>query len=141
LIVGLLFAMRPWGIAGAGFAVFLAALMLALLMQGLVRRVVGLTWREIIAPLMPGASAAAGTALTVGAVTVAAGKILPVLPAWQLLVAQASVGGIFCVVFILFVRFHALQNVVDDVLDDIVPAMLRRQLARVRRGRKRAASV
>ena len=113
-------------------AVFLAAFTLAALMQGLVRQVVGLTLREMLSPLVPGMLAAVGTALVVGAVTVLGRAEFPGLPTWLLLLLQASIGGLFWLAFILFVRIRALQVVIDEVIDDVVPRPLHRLIAKVR---------
>jgi O-antigen/teichoic acid export membrane protein len=133
LIVVLVYSLQPWGIAGAAFGVMLASLTLAALMQGLVRQIVGLTWREILTPLGPGAIAAAGTAVVVGAVTAAVREFAPHWPALIVLVLQTAAGGVFWAAFMLFVRFPALQSVVDEVLDDVVPQVLRRPINRIRR--------
>jgi hypothetical protein len=135
LIVGLIFALRSWGITGAATAVLLATLILAVLMQGLVRRVVGLTWREMAAPMWPSVTAAAGAAAVIGAVTFTASRVIPALPDWLLLTFQVSAGGLFWLIFTLFVRFRALQDVVDEVLDDVFPLAVRRQIGRIRRRR------
>ena len=132
LVVALVFLLRPWGIAGAGLAVFIAALILALLMQGLVRRVVGLTWREMLSPLRPPVIAACGTALVVAAVTFGIRAYAPGTPEWVLLILQTSLGGLFWATFTLFVRFPALQDVVDEVLEDVMPGPIRGFVMRIR---------
>ena len=139
LIVSLLFLFRGWGIEGAAFGVFLSSLVLTILMQGLVRQIVGLSWRELLTPLLPSFVAAAGTALAVGAVTVAAREAAPGLSAFVLLPLQAAAGGLFWMSFTLFGRFRALQDVVDEVLDDVVPEFIRRHVDRFRPRAMRAA--
>jgi len=67
-------------------------------------------------------------------------RFAPAVPALLLLVAQAVAGGTFWAVFTLFVRFSTLQDVVDEVLDDVVPPAVRRQIDRIRRRPQRPAS-
>jgi hypothetical protein len=45
---------------------------------------------------------------------------------------QVSVGGLFWAAFVLFVRFHNLQEVVDEALDEVVPEIVRRHIDRIR---------
>lgn len=132
LIVGLIFAFRTWGIPGAAAAVFVATVILALLMQGLTRKVVGLTWRELLAPLQLSGTAALGTAIAVAAVTVTARYVSPGVDDWLVLILQVSAGGGFWAAFTLFARHQALQDLVDEVLDDLVPGPLRRVITRIR---------
>jgi O-antigen/teichoic acid export membrane protein len=129
MIVGLIFAFRTWGIQGAALGVFLSALILAVLMQGLVSRITGLSWRELIVPIGPSVAAAAGTATVVGAVAATARHLAPAMQDWLLLILQASAGGVFWMAFALFARFSELAEVVDDV----VPAPLRCFVMRIRR--------
>ncbi len=132
LIVSLILAFREWGIQGAAVAVLLATSILAFLMQGLVRQVVGLSWRELIAPLRLSGLAAAGTAAAVAAATVGARHFVPSIQDWILLILQAVAGGVFWAAFMLFARVSVLQDLVDEVLNDIVPPRIRRLIARVR---------
>lgn len=132
LIVTLVYLLRPWGIEGAALGVFAATLILALLMQGLVRTVIGLSWREMAAPLGPSVLAALGTAAVVGAITASVRSFAPGWPTAVLLLLQALGGGAFWAWFTLFVRFPALQDIVDEVIDDVVPRPVRGILARIR---------
>ena len=135
LIIGLIFVFRPWGIVGAAAAVFVSAVILTGLMQGLVASITGLTWPEMLKPLWPGAVAAVITTLLIGGVTVLARMWMPTIPDWAVLILQVATAGIGWLTFTLFGRFAALQDVVDEVLDDVVPAVIRRQIDRVRRRR------
>jgi PST family polysaccharide transporter len=139
LIVGLVFAFRGWGIEGAAFGVFLSSVVLAVLMRGLVRKIVGLSWAELLAPLLPSSVAAAGTALSVGAVTLLIQEGASDTSAFALLPIQAATGGLFWLFFTLFGRFRALQDVVDEVLDDVVPVFIRRHVDRFRPRTTRSA--
>jgi teichuronic acid exporter len=140
LIVGLIFLLRPWGIEGAAFGVFAATLTLALLMQGLVARVIGLTWKEALAPLLPSAAAAVGTALIVAATTLVIQRTAPDLPDWVILIAQVGAAGLFWGVFTLYAPFGSLRSVVDEVIDDLAPAGVRRVLAPFRRSNRAASN-
>jgi O-antigen/teichoic acid export membrane protein len=136
LIVVLLLAFKPWGIAGAGVAVFLATLVLGVLMQGLVGSIVGFTWRERLVPLRPSIIGAIGTAAIVSAVTIGVRGAVPAVPDWAVLVVQTTAGGLFWLAFILFVRFSDLQDVVDEVIDDVLPPFIRGVVKRVRPGNR-----
>jgi O-antigen/teichoic acid export membrane protein len=131
LVLGLVYSLRGWGIEGAAFAVVLATLVSAVLMQALVRELTGLTWSELMAPMVPGLLAAAGTALVVGGITVA-GRTLQV-ESWVLLIGQAAGGAAFWLLFTLFARFATLQGVIDEVVDDMLPAVVRRKVDWLRR--------
>ena len=132
LIVGLVFAFRGWGIEGASFGVLAASLILAVLMQSLVGRIVGLTWWEMWTPLWPSVVAAAMTASVVGVTTIAVRSWSPTSPDWLLLMLQAAAGSLSWIAFALFAPFRTLQGVVDEVLDDIVPGVVRRYIDRIR---------
>ena len=67
-----------------------------------------------------------------GTVTATAPRLAPGMPDWVLLVTQTSAGGLFWAAFTLFVRFRTLQDVVDEVLEDVVPTPLRKVLDRIR---------
>jgi hypothetical protein len=84
-------------------------------------------------PLWPGVCAAAVTAFSVGGVTVFMRFIAPGLPAWVLLGLQATAGLITSCAFTLLVRFPAVQDVVDEVIEDLVPAVARPYVDRIRR--------
>ena len=133
LIVGLVYAFRGWGIQGAAFGVFLASLILTLLMQGLVGQIVGLTWKEMSAPLLPSVLAAGVTALVVGMVTAAARSWSPAPQDWLILILQVVAGGVSWIAFALFAPFRSLQRVVDEVIEDMVPRVVRRYVDRIRR--------
>ena len=137
LIVGLVFAFRGWGIEGAAFGVLLSSLVLSILMQGLVRQIFELTWREQSIPLLPSTFAAAATASAIWAATLLTQHLDPAISAFILFPIQIVAGGVVWILFTLYVRFGALQDVVDEVLDDVVPAFVR---AHVDRFRPRAAN-
>ena len=102
LIVGLIFAFRDLGIEGAALGVFLSALILSVLMHGLARKLVGLSWSEILTPLGPSVVAAAGTAAIVGAVTFTLRSATPGLSPLIVLIAQSAAGGLFWALFTLY---------------------------------------
>jgi PST family polysaccharide transporter len=132
LIAGLIFAFRGGGIPGAAAAVLLATVIMTVLMQDLVRRILGLTWRELNLPLLPGVASAIGTAAVVAAVTVGARRLVPGMPDWGVLGLQACAGGLFWIAFVLFARFRMVQDVVDEVLNELMPAPVRRLVNRIR---------
>ena len=133
LIVGLVFAFRGWGIEGAALGVLASSLILAVLMQGLVGRIVGLTWWEMWTPLWPSIVAATVTASVVAVTTIATRSWSPTSPDWLLLMLQTTAGSLSWIAFALFAPFRTLQGVVDEMLDDIVPRVARRYIDRIRR--------
>jgi PST family polysaccharide transporter len=132
LIVSLIIVFKPWGIQGAAFAVLAASVTLAILMQGLVRQVIGLTWRELLAPLWPSLVATVLTSVVIGSVTLAVRHYASGVDAWVVLILQAASGGVSWITFTLYARVAALQDVVDEVLDDLVPQPIRRVVDRIR---------
>lgn len=140
LVVSLVFAFRSWGIEGAAFGVFLSSVVLGCLMQGLVRQIFKLTWPELMMPLVPSVVAAVATASTVWAVTILFQQQIPDLSAFVLLPIQAAAGGLIWTLFTLYAPVRALQDVVDEVLDDVVPSAVRRIIDRVRPRSARPAS-
>jgi hypothetical protein len=83
--------------------------------------------------------ATAVISLAVGGVTLAARTYAPGLDAWLLLILQAASGGVAWITFTLYARVGALQDVVDEVLDDLVPDSIRRLIDRVRPRQTRPA--
>ena len=140
LIVALILALRPWGIEGAAFGVFVATLTLAVLMQDLLRRVVGLTWREALSPLHASVVAALGTAAIVGATAYLMRQAFVGAADWFVLLLQTLAGGVFWIAFTLLARFGSLQRVVDEVIDDLAPPAVRRIVSRLRSFRAAASA-
>ena len=109
-----------WGTEALPLAVTaLIGPVLAILMQTLAARLVGLTTEEMLVPLSPGLCAAALTASVVGLTAAGLRQWAPVAPEWIRLVSETAAGGVAWLAFVLFVRFPGLQIVVDEVLDDL----------------------
>jgi O-antigen/teichoic acid export membrane protein len=136
LLVGLIFVFRGGEITGAAAAVFVAAVIFAGLMQNLTRQIVGLSWAELLRAMRPSAMAALGTAIAVAAVTVAVRYVSPGIDDWLVLLLQVSAGGGFWAAFMLFVPHGAVQDLVDEVLDDVAPQPVRRVISSIRAHRK-----
>lgn len=114
-----------WGVAGAAVGVVVAMLVLTVAMQALVRRATGLTWAAMIVPLIPGLTC---TALLVGVLVVvdaAFQSLVAQPPAWQELLVQALAGSAFYLVFLLFSPFTDVRELVDETIDDLLPALRR----------------
>src|SRR5690606_38719864 len=107
-------------------------LVLTISMQGLVRRVIGLSWRELLIPLAPSALAAVGAASMVALDEMLVKRMTPAAADWHVLLAQIALAGVFWIAFVLFARFGALQDVVDEVLNDLAPGAVRRYISRLR---------
>lgn len=133
MLAAFIFAFRGWGISGAAFGVLVATAVATVLMQSLVRDILGMTWWEMIRALIPGVVAALGTAALIATVATAGRRWSPGMPDWAMLTLQAGAGAAFWVAFVLFAKFRTLQDVVDEVLNDLIPPPVRGVLERVRR--------
>jgi len=132
VVVGAAVGGACWGVTGAACGVLAATVVLGVAMQALVREATGLSWRGMLAPQAPGATCAvllAGVLLATSAVL----RVLVEEPqAWQMLMAQATTGGVFYASFLLLGPFPAVRNVVFETLDDLAPAGAVRTLNRLR---------
>ncbi len=126
LLVALLFLLRGWGIAGAAAGVLIATTVVMLLMQALVARILGLTHWQLLKPLAPGVLCALGVAAVIAAVTAVIRSTAPGMHVWVMLGIQVACGGLFWLLFAFYARFPSLQEVVTEVLEDVVPAPVRR---------------
>jgi hypothetical protein len=73
------------------------------------------------------------TASVVAVTTAAIRSWAPASPDWLVLILQAAAGGVSWIAFALFAPLRSLQDVVDEILDDVVPRFARRQVDRIRR--------
>jgi hypothetical protein len=91
-------------------------------MQALVRQATGLSWGAMLAPQIPAVTCASllvGVLLATGA---ALRAFVPEPPAWQMLLAQATTGGLFYAAFVLVGPFTAVRDIVAETLHDLLPA-------------------
>lgn len=109
----------------------MATMLLTLAMQDLVRRATALSWAQMVAPQVP---ALVCGALVAGAAW-GAGAVLhrrhPAVGALVILGTQLSTAVACYGAFVLFSRFRALREVVDETLHEALPAGAVRWLNRV----------
>jgi O-antigen/teichoic acid export membrane protein len=109
------------GLTGAAFGVLLAMAILSVIMQDLVRRATGLSWRALLRPQLP----AAFTTVVVIGVLLATEAVLtslsPGIPAWQLLGAEVLVGGLVYTALVVFSPFNVVREVVRETAQDVLP--------------------
>jgi len=118
IVVGVWVGSR-WGIEGAALAVLAATVVQVGLMQDLMRRIGGFTWRTLLSPQVPGIVAGLGTA----AIVWSAGRLAALSPLtsapWSTLAIQAVCGAAFTAMFLLLARFGAMRELVAEVVDDL----------------------
>jgi hypothetical protein len=66
--------------------------------------------------------------------------LTPEPAAWQLLLAQASAGGLFYAAFVLLGPFTAMREVVSETLDDLLPARAAQVVRRLGRFKPQGTS-
>jgi PST family polysaccharide transporter len=125
LVVGAVLLFSPWGIAGAAFGVSLATVTMAVLMQALACRMIGIRWREVLGAQVPGLVAAAGLVLVLYATAAGLRMLVREPAAWQVLVLQGMTGFLFVVTFTLYGPFRGVRDVAEEALADFAPALLR----------------
>jgi O-antigen/teichoic acid export membrane protein len=119
------------GVTGAAVGVLVAVAFMTLALQALVREATGLSRREMIAPQLPAMLCAvlvAGVLL----VTDASVRMLLAAPAeWQRFFALAAAGAITYAAFVLFAPIAAVQAVVNETIDDLLPPRAARLVRRL----------
>jgi PST family polysaccharide transporter len=110
------------GVAGAALGVTTAMVVLAVMMQALVRRATGFSWTAMLAPLVPASVGAALLAGVLLGVELMARSLVDDPARWQLLAAQMVVGGGFYAAFVLLSPFAAVRDLVRDSIEDLLPA-------------------
>lgn len=114
-----------WGITGAACGVLVARLVLAVLVQRLLRESINGTWREMLMPLVPGvvlATVTAGVALATEALV---RLWLPASPPLTLLSMQAVVAGLAYASLVIFSPFKAVRDVVRETVQDFAPRLVK----------------
>jgi len=118
IVLGIWIGSR-WGIEGAALAVLAATALQVGLMQDLMRRIGGFSWRTLLSPQVPGIVAGLGT----GAVVWVAGRLAALSPMtaapWSTLLIQAASGATFAALFLLLARFGAMRELVAEVVEDL----------------------
>ena len=125
LIVGGIALFSPWGTTGAAFAVLSATFVMSVLMNILLQRVTHLRWTEILTPLLPALTCAAGSAVVVLAVEYTLRAVIGRPSAWMLVVGQIPAVALFVVLFSLFSPYKAQRALVMEVTDSLVPRAIK----------------
>jgi teichuronic acid exporter len=130
VVVGAAVGSLYGGVAGAALGVSLAMFILTAAMQELVRELAGLSWREMIAPQVPGVCCSAVLAGLLLAVDLGLRAGFGSVRPWESLLVQSAVGALFYVVFLLFSPFSAVRDIVSETVNDLMPAWVPQMLMR-----------
>jgi PST family polysaccharide transporter len=125
LIAGGVYLARGRGVQGAAEAVFVATAVMSLLMHGVLRRVTGLSWNEILGPLVPGLVCAAGAATVALVAEAGCRRVFGPLPPLVSLAVQMSVGGAWSVLFLVTFPHSEMRELVGETVRDLMPLPLR----------------
>jgi PST family polysaccharide transporter len=118
IVVGAWVGSQKGGTTGAAIGVAVAMAAFTVSMQSLVRKATGLTWSEMLVPLIPattGSVLLVAVMLGVKALLLAAGPA----PAWQLVGAQVAAGSCAYAAFVLFSPFAAVRNLVSETIAEL----------------------
>lgn len=119
LVVGGVVIGSRWGVSGAAAGVVFATIVMWLLMHFMLRRILGLSWKELLTPLLPAAICAALIAAIARAVAVLIESVIPDPPSVLLLGLQLVSGGITFLTFLWFSSSPELRAILDDSLEHL----------------------
>jgi polysaccharide transporter, PST family len=119
-------AFAIWGIMGVAVGVALATGCMMVLMQGLVCRVTGLRWVELMRAQLPGLVGAAAISMSLLATEFLMRLLIPTARPWHLLLAQIATGSVTIVAFILYGPFGSIREIVLETLQEFAPGLLKR---------------
>ena len=122
-IVGGVVALKAWGTVGAAVAVLVATIVMTLLMHSLLRKTTPLTWGDILRPQIPALVCVAGMSVCLAAARHGLRRWDPA-PLVELSVLGA-VGALFLAGFVWFTPRREVRDLVDDVLEHLLPAARR----------------
>jgi hypothetical protein len=125
LIVGSIVVLSPWGPSGAAFGVLMSTATMSVLMHVLLFRSTSLSLRDIVRPLVPALTCAAGAAAVAGAVELGLRLAIAEPNPWLLVVCQAPPAALFIVGFMLFAPFVDLRELVFELSDSLMPKVLK----------------
>jgi O-antigen/teichoic acid export membrane protein len=125
MIPAAVYMLTPWGITGAAVGVLFAQMVSWLLMQGVLRSLTPVTWRDIFQPQVPALLCSVGIVVLLAIARTLLARVQPDAPLWTALVVQGGLGGLFYVGFMWFARFPELRSLVDDTLSSISPKLTR----------------
>jgi len=123
LIVGGVVGLSPWGTVGAAIAVLAATVVMGLLMHQLLKATTPLTWDDILSPQVPALVCVAGMSLLLVGARYLLGRWSPT--ALVELTVYAAVCAVFLAGFVWFTPRRDVRNLVDDVVEHLLPAARR----------------
>jgi PST family polysaccharide transporter len=123
-----------WGITGAACGVLAARMVLAVLVQRLLRESLQAAWREMLSPMVPGVVLAAVVAALALVVELLVRQVLPSPPALALLATQSLVLAIAYLLLVLYSPFGAVRDAVRETVLDFAPRFAKWLPAPITRG-------
>ena len=125
LVIAVSFMSR-WGITGAAIGVMSATVTMTIMLQTLVKRLTGLSWRDMLEPQVPAVTCASGM-IAVEALTLALVRgVSPTATPIVLMGACIATAAIYYLAFLLFVPFVEVRALVHETVVDMAPAVARR---------------
>lgn len=123
LIVGGVAAGSRFGVAGAAGGALAATALMGIFMHGLLLRVAGLGWRDVVGPQVPAITCSAGLALILMGLPILCRQQLSIHldAAWQLFAVKAIAGAVFYLLFIAFSGFAGVRALVREAVADLPP--------------------
>jgi Polysaccharide biosynthesis C-terminal domain len=121
LIVVTVAALWPWGIMGAAIAVLAATIVVTVLMHDLLCRATPMTWTDVLVPQIPAVvcSAAVAAALDVARSLVDRRS----LSVWLSLSVLVLTAAVVFVAFLALAPYRPVRDLVDEVVEDVWPAL------------------
>jgi PST family polysaccharide transporter len=123
LIVVGVSVLSMWGIVGVAMAVAIATGFMMVLMQGLVCRVTGLKWTEIVRMQVPALAVAVSLAVALLLTDLLVNFAVPSARPWQVLTAQVLVGAIVFPACILFGPFGSVRQLASETVTEFAPGL------------------
>ncbi len=126
LLVAGMYAFHRLGVVGAALAVLLSGAIMTLVQHMLLKRVVGIAWRAMLRPQIPGIACAVGCVTVVLLMKSVVLSAMPDAPYLVLLVAQLGAATLFAAIFVLFTPYQPLRSLVHEMTVDFLPESVRR---------------
>jgi lipopolysaccharide exporter len=124
IVVGV-WTFRTWGIVGTAFGVSAATVCMGLMMQIFACATIGFRWRRVLRAQAPGLSLAVAVACVTFGMNAFMRHQLGASAAWELLIAQVAAGLVVFILFVAFAPVPAVGELIEDLLGDIAPGMVR----------------
>ena len=118
--------MSRWGITGAAIGVMGATVTMTVMLQTLVKRLTGLSWRDMLEPQAPSATCAIGMVGVLAATLFITRAISPTATPLVQVAACMAVAGVYFLTFLLFVPFAEMRALVHETAVDMAPGVARK---------------